>query len=262
MKIIFPYFMLLLLGLACNEVNAQVGIGTTNPKQDALLDIVSNDKGILIPRVNLTSFSVFAPVVVSSGNGTESLLVYNTNPTLGKGFYYWNGIDRWVPIGSEVQKGMQFYSYNFVPNPPTPPDFNLLLNGTVAARSGSYTGSLNITSADFVNTGLIPTNNTNQDGFAVKLVGFYSVKTTGNFTINSTSDDGVRIYIDDSLVLIDWEDSGNNEATGTIKLAKGKHKFEFWFFENAGSQKFNFRWGANPDGLPEGSMHATQFSTQ
>ena len=34
---------------------AQVGIGTTNPNTSAQLDIVSTDKGILIPRVALQS---------------------------------------------------------------------------------------------------------------------------------------------------------------------------------------------------------------
>ena len=36
---------------------AQVGIGTVSPNASSMLDITSNNKGLLIPRVSLTSSS-------------------------------------------------------------------------------------------------------------------------------------------------------------------------------------------------------------
>ncbi|GAK93391.1 hypothetical protein JCM19298_2110 [Nonlabens ulvanivorans] len=73
----------------------QVGINTDTPAPDAALDIEGTDKGILIPRLDLSDLSTIAPV---TGGATESLLVYNTNTTTGKGFYFWSGIE-WVPVG-------------------------------------------------------------------------------------------------------------------------------------------------------------------
>lgn len=77
--------------------NAQVGIGTTNPAGGSLLDIESAEKGILVPRVDIADLSTQAPVT-GDLTSSESLLVYNTNTTTGKGFYYWDGT-QWVAVG-------------------------------------------------------------------------------------------------------------------------------------------------------------------
>lgn len=76
--------------------NAQVGIGTPSPNSAAQLDIVSPNKGVLIPRVELTSTTVFSPI---SGAETESLLVYNTKAQndVVLGFYYWSA-NKWNKI--------------------------------------------------------------------------------------------------------------------------------------------------------------------
>lgn len=66
------------------SVNAQVGIGNTNPQ--GALDITSTTDGLLIPRVALTMTTTVLPVIT----GTESELVYNT-ATAGDvtpGYYY------------------------------------------------------------------------------------------------------------------------------------------------------------------------------
>ena len=78
----------LLFALAAN---AQVGIGTPAPAADAILDIVSTNKGVLIPRVKLVSLTT---KLTGSTNQTESLLVYHTKDgdadnTIAEGYYYW-----------------------------------------------------------------------------------------------------------------------------------------------------------------------------
>ncbi len=76
--------------------NAQVGIGTPMPSSSAQLDIVSENKGVLIPRVELTRTTDFSPI---TGAQTESLLVYNTKPQndVALGFYYWSA-NKWNRI--------------------------------------------------------------------------------------------------------------------------------------------------------------------
>src|SRR5690554_52310 len=81
--------------------SAQVGIGTPSPANSSQLDIVANNKGVLIPRIALTSTAVFAPV---EGTEVESLLVYNT-ATAGDvtpGFYYWFN-NKWERIVNQTQ---------------------------------------------------------------------------------------------------------------------------------------------------------------
>ncbi len=60
------------------------------------MDVDFNNKGLLIPRVNITSLTTFNPPITSGGN-TTSLLVYNTNAATGVGYYYWDGAN-WVKL--------------------------------------------------------------------------------------------------------------------------------------------------------------------
>ena len=55
---------------------SQVGIGTVSPSPGAILDIDSSEKGLLIPRVNISDLNTIAPVI---GGATTGLLVYNNN---------------------------------------------------------------------------------------------------------------------------------------------------------------------------------------
>ena len=77
---------------------AQVGIGTTTPNGGAALDITSTNKGLLIPRVSLSSLTSLAPI---TGGQEPGMLVYNTNNATTKGFYYWNSntvTGNWIPV--------------------------------------------------------------------------------------------------------------------------------------------------------------------
>ncbi|MHC5202089.1 hypothetical protein [Myroides sp. LJL119] len=70
--------------------NAQVGIGTPDPALSAELEVKSDSKGILIPRVALTDLTSYKPIV---GDAQQSLLIYNITQVkdtdIAPGFYYW-----------------------------------------------------------------------------------------------------------------------------------------------------------------------------
>lgn len=51
------------------SINAQVGIGTNTPSANAMLDVTSTNKGILLPRLNDTS---------SVSNPSAGLMIYNS----------------------------------------------------------------------------------------------------------------------------------------------------------------------------------------
>lgn len=80
-------FLIVIILFFCNSYS-QVGIGTLTPSNSAQLDVIANNKGVLIPRVSLTSIT--DATTISNGN-VESLLVYNNNTTanLTPGYYYW-----------------------------------------------------------------------------------------------------------------------------------------------------------------------------
>ncbi|PQA90640.1 hypothetical protein B0A69_20145 [Chryseobacterium shigense] len=83
MKIKFQFFALF---LSCN-IFAQVGINTSNPDPSSILDIVSTNKGVLAPRINLTSTTLQLGTAVNA----VGLLIYNNGVILPAGYYFWNG---------------------------------------------------------------------------------------------------------------------------------------------------------------------------
>ena len=86
------------------SAHSQVGIGTLTPNASSQLDVVANDKGVLLPRVSLTSTtdSSTVPVTVGESSTENSLLVFNTNTQndVTPGYYYWY-VDKWMRIVNE-----------------------------------------------------------------------------------------------------------------------------------------------------------------
>lgn len=81
----------------CSQnVTAQQGFGTNQPSKASAIEMKSESKGLLIPRVSLTALNSLGPIkggVTISLNDVNSLLVYNTKvdatATLSPGYYYW-----------------------------------------------------------------------------------------------------------------------------------------------------------------------------
>lgn len=89
--------------LLCQSVSyAQVGISTTAP--EAMLDVSSPDKGVLIPRIALSARNISLPVINPQGGAlAEGTLVYNTATSgtspfnVRPGFYFWDSM-QWVAL--------------------------------------------------------------------------------------------------------------------------------------------------------------------
>lgn len=92
-----PILFYFVFGLETHAQNVGINSTGTAPDASAMLDVVSSNKGLLIPRVSLTNVALASPVT----SPTTSLLVYNTNATVsggnGLGYYYWDGT-LWVNL--------------------------------------------------------------------------------------------------------------------------------------------------------------------
>ena len=93
----YPKIIILFLLASPMAIWAQVS-NSNAPHPSAALDISASNKGLLIPRIILTSTTVATPVV----NPAQSLLVYNTNTIAGgvqPGYYYWEATPgAWIPL--------------------------------------------------------------------------------------------------------------------------------------------------------------------
>ena len=91
------YILLALLTGLSVSLFAQnnVGIGTATPNPQAVLDIESPDKGILIPRITTAARTAFGSALGMPDNG---MLVYDKDLNV---FYYWDGT-QWVLVGNGI----------------------------------------------------------------------------------------------------------------------------------------------------------------
>ena len=77
-----------------------VGIGTTTPNANAALEIKSNNKGLLMPRLSTTARN-------NMTNVAKGMLVYDTT---NAGFYYHDG-GKWLPISQLNSDSLLRYTY-------------------------------------------------------------------------------------------------------------------------------------------------------
>ncbi len=80
-----------------SSISAQGGVGVNNtganPNANAMLDVASEDKGVLIPRLTTTARTTLGTAMGLPENG---MLVYDKDLLV---FYYWDGT-QWVLVGN------------------------------------------------------------------------------------------------------------------------------------------------------------------
>ncbi|MEP1490528.1 MAG: hypothetical protein ABJK28_19065 [Algibacter sp.] len=223
-SLVFILFILSLTGYS------QMGVGTTFPNESAQLDVVSSDKGILIPRVTLQNSTDTTTISADSLNNPISLLVYNTASSgdLIEGYHYWNG-SKWLRlINSDDSNGIVTtlvdntdgtFTYTSENNTQTTFDVDGDLtdnnNGTF-----TYTNAANtVTTFDAKLTSVVDNNDgtytiTDDFGVTITIGGTTETTTTlvdntdGTFTY--TSEDNTQTTFDADGDLID-----NNNGTFT-----------------------------------------------
>ena len=132
---------------------AQIGIQTDDPDPSSALDIVSANKGLLVPRVILTA-NLNSPLPVT--NPATGLLVYNSGTNQTEGFYFWTGT-AWLMLkpyeNSDIQGPVSSTDNAVVRFDGT--NGNTIQNSTVIIDDASNVSSVhNITTAGFS----MPTN--------------------------------------------------------------------------------------------------------
>jgi hypothetical protein len=100
------YYLLSLTFLTFVPIYGQVGINTITPGRGAILDVTATDKGVLLPRVVLTSTIIDLPV----DKPESGVLVFNTNTAgtgetaVSPGYYFWDDDQKeWMRFTSGEQ---------------------------------------------------------------------------------------------------------------------------------------------------------------
>lgn len=92
------------------------------------------------------------------------------------------------------------------------------------------------------------------DDFAVKFDGFITIATTGDYTFYLSSDDGSRLYINNSQVVNnDGLHGSGSEVNEVVHLNAGVYPIRVTFFERGGSEVLNVKYrgpGVNKQDIP------------
>ena len=112
-KVIFSFVILVILIFTnINAQNVGISYNVFTPDASAGLDVNFTDKGLLIPRVSLSSTNNASPIT----SPATGLLVYNTATVsdVTPGFYFWNG-SSWVRFATgNISSGLNCTSSNYL----------------------------------------------------------------------------------------------------------------------------------------------------
>ena len=94
-----------------------------------------------------------------------------------------------------------------------------------------------------------------QTNFSVRWSGTLPALTEGDYTFTLTADDGVRLLVDDQLVIDDWTAQSLHTVSGTVGLADGSHRIVVEYFQQSGSAEVHLSW--TPPGQSSALLQAS-----
>jgi len=99
LAVVTVLYLFTTIGFVYAQNGVRIAATTGTADASAMLDVVSTNKGFLVPRVPLTGPALTNPLPVTSP--ADGLLVYNTGGggVAAKGFYYWDAsLPAWVQL--------------------------------------------------------------------------------------------------------------------------------------------------------------------
>ena len=80
------------------------------------------------------------------------------------------------------------------------------------------------------------------DHFQIRWSGLIHADESGQYEFRTGSDDGVRLYVADSLIIDAWIDQGGDSWSGSIYLNEGLHSLVLEYYENGGGANCYLYW--------------------
>jgi hypothetical protein len=81
------------------------------------------------------------------------------------------------------------------------------------------------------------------DNFSARWTGSLRRNLTGEYAFYTVSDDGVRLFINNNLIIDDWKDNSDKENCGTISLEAGQaYQIRLEYYEHTGQATVKLCW--------------------
>jgi glucose/arabinose dehydrogenase len=84
----------------------------------------------------------------------------------------------------------------------------------------------------------------------------------GNYKFSTTTDDGVRLYVDDVLVIDKWGPQGPTTHTAVVALTEGQHVIKMEYFERTGGAIARFGFAPTTESPPPPPPASDPFAAQ
>ena len=111
---------------------------------------------------------------------------------------------------------------------------------------------------DFDWGGGAPHKGMNQDYFSIRWTGFMKPEHSGTYSIHTVTDDGVRLWVGDELLIDDWNPHPPKENSANVNLqAEGYYPIKMEFFEGGGGAMARLLWtppGGNKNVIPNWAL--------
>ena len=106
-----------------------------------------------------------------------------------------------------------------------------------------------------------PAANIAPDTFSVRWTGQVQAKSTGLYTFYTTTDDGVRLWVNNQLLIDRWRNQAATEYRESISLVSGqRYDIKLEYYENTGNANAKLRWsgpGVSKQIIPNAQLFTT-----
>ncbi|MCL4551285.1 MAG: glycoside hydrolase family 3 C-terminal domain-containing protein [Bacteroidetes bacterium] len=106
-----------------------------------------------------------------------------------------------------------------------------------------------------------PAKEIGEDNFSVRWTGVIKAPATGKFVLSTSSDDGIRLYVDDKLVINDWTDHALTATSAEVEMTEGKtYKIRLEYYEFGGDAIIVLGWKLPGEDLMTEAVNAAKSS--
>ncbi len=106
-----------------------------------------------------------------------------------------------------------------------------------------------------------PGNGVGPDNFSVRWDGQFDFS-GGNVTFTATTDDGIRVYLDGTVLIDQWQKQGPTTYTATVPVSAGTHEVKVEYYEQTGGATAQVSWMAQPTNCATGQFFAEYYANK
>jgi hypothetical protein len=225
-------------GNAAPVVNAGPDQTITLPASATLTGTASDDGNPVPPGQLTTTWSLLtgpAAVTINSPNALQTAVSFSAAGTYT---FRLSAFDGQVTSVDDVV---------VIVNAPAGAGSGLLAQYYNDAGSGVFFTSLALSRTDptvnFSWGAAAPASGVQTDNFSVRWSGQIQAPVSGSFTFTTTSDDGVRLWVNGQLIIDNWTDHGATDNSGAITLSAGtKYDIRMDYYEKGGDAVAKLSW--------------------